>query len=441
MVGQPVPRHNGVPGAHAGRIRAAALLAHVDGAAGQGAHWHLGRWRAPGDQPPPRREHQRRRVRSLRPPPAADAGGARGRRHARAEAVVPPAARPAREAVEEGEEGPATGLACRGARLGRVRATAGRDAAHRAISARNRAARCAVVRHRRDLVALAEPDDGPARARRHRRCSRGTASEGRGSGARRGSAPAGTPVEPDGARQDRSGLDDRRRRLRQASVAAAGQALPAFDPGPRRPGVQRARVRGQRRERQGRHDPATHPGDGGRRLQGGPDGGADNRGAPVPLPVALLAPASPATARWRSSTARGTAVCSSSASRASPPKRSGSGPTTRSTTSSCRSSRPATSSPSSGWPSAPRSSSPGSPRGSRPRTSSTRSPRRTTGTASVGTSTCPLSTTWCCRRQPTTLPGPSCRPTTSATPRIKVLETVVAGLEALVPPKKKRKSI
>ena len=114
-------------------------------------------------------------------------------------------------------------------------------------------------------------------------------------GAPRGSASTGTPVEPDRARQDRSGRDDRQRRVPQAAVTAASQALPTVDPGPRRPRVQCARVRGQRCEWQRRHDPATHPGNGGRRLQGDPHGGADTRGAPLPLSLAVLAPASP---RW-----------------------------------------------------------------------------------------------------------------------------------------------
>ena len=92
-------------------------------------------------------------------------------------------------------------------------------------------------------------------------------------------------------------------------------------------------LRGLGRERQGRRDQAprrpARPAPRARRAVRG----ADLRREAPPLPVALLARAARAGAAWRCSTARGTGACSSSASRSSPPRRSGRAPTTRSTSS------------------------------------------------------------------------------------------------------------
>ena len=76
-------------------------------------------------------------------------------------------------------------------------------------------------------------------------------------------------------------------------------------------------VRGHGRRRQGRRHPPHHPGAGRALLSRHPGRRADRRGARAALPVALLAPHPAARARRPSSTARGTAACWSSASRAS----------------------------------------------------------------------------------------------------------------------------
>ena len=111
----------------------------------------------------------------------------------------------------------------------------------------------------------------------------------------------------------RLGGPDRRRRARAAAVR---------------------RVRGLGRVRQGRRDQAprraARPAPRARRAS---SPRRRRREAP-PLPAGASGRRCPAGAAWRCSTARGTAACSSSASRASRPRRSGSAPTTRSTSSS-----------------------------------------------------------------------------------------------------------
>ena len=199
-----------------GGVRAAALLAHVDGDAGQGTHGDLGRRRAAGDQPPPRREHQRRRApeRSLdhlqRMQEELVADGA---------LVVKlwfhlPRAEH-RAALEEGEEEPEGGLAGRRARLAGVRAA--RGSATPLIERFLRQTELPGApwsRRRRHLVALTEPDDGPAAPRRRRRL-RSPSTRPKDTACAAGAAPSrpARRVEPHRARQDRPRCNDRQGRV------------------------------------------------------------------------------------------------------------------------------------------------------------------------------------------------------------------------------------
>ena len=220
--------------------------------------------------------------------------------------------------------------------------------------------------------------------------------------------------------------DDYRKRLDKLQARLHGLSLEARERGH----LDRAGLRGLGRRRQGRRHPPGHPVAGGRRLPGDPRRRADRRGgAPLPLPVALLA--RPAAGRdlrhLRPHLVRPGAGRAGRGLRHRRRVAAGlrrdqrlRGAAGRARLRACRSS---------GCTSRRRSSWPASRPARTPRTSSTRSPRRTTATASGGTSTSRPSTRWCCGRRRMAPRGTSSRPTTSYFARIEVLEKVTAGLK------------